>query len=71
MIIPVVNGMAHLDAMVERYGADRVCDGVATLAASMASDGTRCCTARTSTAIEPPTRPLSTPVDRIAAAKVR
>lgn len=38
-IIPVVNGMAHLDAMVERYGVERVCGGVATLAVSMASDG--------------------------------
>src|ERR1700761_1916331 len=38
-IIPVVNGMAHVRTMVERYGAERVCGGVATMAVSMAGDG--------------------------------
>lgn len=38
-IIPLVNGMAHLEAMVDRYGSGHVCGGVATLAASLSSDG--------------------------------
>jgi len=39
LIIPVVNGLAHLHTMVERYGSARVCGGVATMATSMTRDG--------------------------------
>jgi 2-dehydropantoate 2-reductase len=39
IIIPVVNGMAHLQMMVDRYGSARVCGGVATMATSMTGDG--------------------------------
>ena len=39
IIIPVVNGMAHLQMMIERYGSLRVCGGVATMATSMTRDG--------------------------------
>ena len=38
-IVPVVNGMAHLDALLTRYGAAHVAGGAATLAASMLVGG--------------------------------
>jgi 2-dehydropantoate 2-reductase len=38
-ILPVLNGMAHLDALDARFGADKVLGGSCAIAATLASDG--------------------------------
>lgn len=38
-ILPVLNGMAHLDALDARFGAERVLGGCCAIAATLAADG--------------------------------
>ncbi|MCJ2051482.1 2-dehydropantoate 2-reductase [Methylobacterium sp. J-070] len=39
-ILPVLNGMSHLDALDARFGAERVLGGACAIAATLAPDGT-------------------------------
>jgi len=39
-VVPLLNGMRHLDVLDARFGADRVVGGVARISASLAADGT-------------------------------
>jgi 2-dehydropantoate 2-reductase len=39
-ILPLLNGMTHLDRLVEAFGSERVLGGVAYIAATLAEDGT-------------------------------
>ena len=38
-VLPLLNGLAHLDALDARFGADRVLGGVAHIVATLAADG--------------------------------
>src|SRR5215212_6085475 len=38
-ILPVINGMAHIDSLSARFGADRVLGGTALISATLDSDG--------------------------------
>ena len=40
MILPILNGMSHLDRLNERFGASHVLGGVAKIAATLTEDGT-------------------------------
>ncbi|MGX9964643.1 2-dehydropantoate 2-reductase [Roseomonas sp. F4] len=39
LVLPLLNGLAHLDALDQRFGADRVLGGVAYIAATLGADG--------------------------------
>ena len=39
-IIPVINGMRHIDALVARFGKERVLGGLAIISATLGADGT-------------------------------
>lgn len=39
-ILPVLNGLSHIDRLAEAFGADRVLGGLAKIQATVASDGT-------------------------------
>ncbi|EMY36215.1 2-dehydropantoate 2-reductase [Arthrobacter crystallopoietes BAB-32] len=39
MVLPFLNGMAHLDLLTERFGADRVLGGLVKVVATVADDG--------------------------------
>jgi 2-dehydropantoate 2-reductase len=40
VVLPLLNGMAHLDALAARFGAGKVLGGVAYIASTLAADGT-------------------------------
>jgi 2-dehydropantoate 2-reductase len=39
-VLPLLNGVAHIDALNEKFGSDRVLGGVAKIAVTLAPDGT-------------------------------
>ena len=48
-ILPLLNGMRHLEALGERFGAERVLGGLCMISASLDDEG-RCCITTTCTA---------------------